>query len=376
MTHQTCEQHFDTVVIGGGQAGLAMGYYLARQDRDFVILDAGDSVGETWRNRWDSLRLFTPAFHDGLPGMPFPAPGNYFPTKDETADYLEAYAKKFALPVRFGRYVDSLARHGEGYLVSAGYEHYVTEHVVVATGPYQHPKIPDFAVRLDPENVQLHSSAYRNPDQLPEADVLVVGAGNSGAEISVDLAATRHSYLSGRNAGYIPVGLIHNHLSLWLADHVLTTDTWLGRKMTEAHRDQGAPLVRLKPKEIAAAGVELVPRVEGVVGGKPHLADGQVLDVDVVVWATGFRFDFGWIELPIFDDGGYPVHHRGVVDAAPGMYFLGLPFQHTPTSEHVGGVGNDARHISEHIASSRFWRDYHRARRALAFTKRSEVGGG
>ena len=351
MTHQTSEQHFDTVVIGGGQAGLAMGYFLARQDRDFVILDAGGRIGETWRNRWDSLRLFTPAFHDGLPGMPFPAPGNYFPTKDETADYLEAYAKTFALPVRFGRYVDSLARHGEGYLVSAGYEHYVTEHVVVATGPYQHPKIPDFAVGLDPEIVQLHSSAYRNPDQLPEADVLVVGAGNSGAEISVDLAATRHTYLSGRNAGYIPVGLIHNHLSLWLADHVLTTDTRLGRKMTEAHRDQGAPLVRLKPKEIAAAGVELVPRVEGVVGGKPRLADGRVLDVAVVVWATGFRFDFGWIELPIFDNGGYPIHHRGVVDAAPGLYFLGLPFQYTPTSEHVGGVGKDAEYIAGHIAA-------------------------
>jgi putative flavoprotein involved in K+ transport len=351
MTHQASEQYFDTVVIGGGQAGLAMGYFLARQERDFVILDAGDRVAETWRNRWDSLRLFTPAFHDGLPGMPFPAPGNYFPTKEETADYLEAYARKFALPVRFGRHVDSLARHDDGFLVCAGDECYVTEHVVVATGPYQHPKIPDFAAGLDPEVVQLHSSTYRNPNQLPEADVLVVGAGNSGAEISVDLAATRNTYLSGRNAGYIPIGLIHNRLSLWLADRVLTTDTRLGRKMSEAHRDRGAPLVRLKPKEIASAGVELVPRVEGVVDGKPRLADGRVLDVAVVVWATGFRLDFGWIELPIFDDGGYPIHHRGVVDAAPGLYFLGLPFQYTPTSEHVGGVGNDARHISEHIAA-------------------------
>jgi putative flavoprotein involved in K+ transport len=142
MTHHATEHHFDTVVIGSGQAGLAMGYYLAREDRDFVILDAGDRVGETWRNRWDSLRLFTPAFHDGLPGMPFPVPGGYFPTKDETADYLEAYAKKFALPVRFGRRVDSLARHEDGYLLSAGDERYVSEHVVVATGPYQHPKIP------------------------------------------------------------------------------------------------------------------------------------------------------------------------------------------------------------------------------------------
>jgi putative flavoprotein involved in K+ transport len=328
-----------------------MGYYLARQNRDFVILDAGGRVGETWRNRWDSLRLFTPAFHDGLPGMPFPALGSCFPTKDETADYLEAYAKKFALPVRFGRRVDSLALHEDGYLVSAGYEYYVSEHVIVATGPYQHPKIPVFVAGLDPEIVQLHSSAYRNPNQLPEADVLVVGAGNSGAEISVDLAATRHTYLSGRDAGYIPVGLIHNRLSLWLADRLLTTDTRLGRKMSEAHRDRGAPLVRLKPKEIAAAGVELVPRVESVVDGKPRLADGRVLDVAAVVWATGFRLDFGWIELSIFDDGGYPMHYRGVVDAAPGLYFLGLPFQYTPTSEHVGGVGKDARHISEHIAA-------------------------
>ena len=351
MTHQTSEHNFNTVVIGGGQAGLAMGYFLARQDRDFVILDAGDRVGETWRNRWDSLRLFTPAFHDGLPGMPFPAPGSYFPTQDETADYLEAYARKLALPVRFGRHVDSLARHDDGYLVSAGYERYVTEHVVVATGPYQYPKIPDFAAELDPEIVQLHSSSYRNPDQLPEADVLVVGAGNSGAEIAVDLAATRRTYLSGRDAGYIPISLIHNRFSLWLADHVLTTDTWLGRKMSGAHRERGAPLVRLKPKEIASAGVERVPRIEGVVHGEPQLADGRVLDVAVVVWATGFRLDFGWIELPIFDNGGYPIHHRGVVDAAPGLYFLGLPFQYTPTSEHVGGVGNDARHVAEHIAT-------------------------
>jgi putative flavoprotein involved in K+ transport len=365
MTHQTSEQHFDTVVIGGGQAGLAMGYFLARQDRDFVILDAGGRVGETWRNRWDSLRLFTPAFHDGLPGMPFPAPGSYFPTKDETADYLEAYARKFALPVRFGRHVDSLARRDDGYLVSAGNERYAAEQVVVATGPYQHPKTPGFAAGLDLAIFQLHSSAYRNPDQLPEADVLVVGAGNSGAEISVDLAATRRTFLSGRDAGYIPIALIHNRLSLWLADHVLTTDTRLGRKMSEAHRDRGAPLVRLKAREIAAAGVERVPRVEGVVSGKPRLADGRVLDVAAVVWATGYRLDFGWIELPIFDDGGYPVHHRGVVDAAPGLYFLGLPFQYTPTSEHVGGVGNDVRHISEHIVArppteSARWRGDHR----------------
>jgi putative flavoprotein involved in K+ transport len=186
---------------------------------------------------------------------------------------------------------------------------------------------------------------------LPEGDVLVVGAGNSGAEIAVELAASRRTYLSGRDTGHLPVSLIHNRLSLWLADHVFTIDTRLGRKMSEAMGRRGDPLVRLKAKDIAAAGVERVPRVTGIVGGKPRLADGRSLDVAVVVWATGFRPDFGWIKLPIFDDAGDPIHHRGVVDAAGGLYFLGLPFQYTPTSTHVGGVGKDARHVAEHLVA-------------------------
>jgi putative flavoprotein involved in K+ transport len=351
MTQHTSEQRFDTVVVGGGQAGLAMGYFLARQGRDFVILDAADRVGHTWLQRWDSLRLFTPAFHSGLPGMPFPAPPASVPTKDEVADYLVQYAERFALPVRLGRRVEALSRHAGGYLLRAGGERYVARHVVAATGPYHQPNIPAFAAELDPGIAQLHSSAYRNPGQLPAGDALVVGAGSSGAEIAVELAATRRTYLAGRDTGYIPLGLVHNRLSLWLADHVLTTDTWLGRKMSQAHRDRGAPLVRLTRTQIAAAGVERVPRVEGVADGRPRLADGRQLDVPVVVWATGFRLDFGWIGLPIFDEGGYPMHHRGVVEAAPGLYFLGLPFQHSPTSEHVGGVGKDARHIAAHLAA-------------------------
>jgi putative flavoprotein involved in K+ transport len=351
MTHKTFEHHIDTVVVGGGQAGLAMGYFLAQQERDFLILDAGDRVGDTWRNRWDSLRLFTPAFHSGLPGMPFPAPGCSFPTKDETADYLETYARTFDLPLRLGRRVESLSPHDDGYLVGAGCERYLAEHVVVSTGPYHHPNIPGFAAGLDPAIVQLHSSAYHNPRQLPEGDVLVVGAGNSGAEIAVELAASRRTYLSGRDTGHLPVSLIHNRLSLWLADHVFTIDTRLGRKMSEAMERRGDPLVRLKAKDIAAAGVERVPRVTGIVGGKPRRADGRSLNVAVVVWATGFRPDFGWIKLPIFDDAGDPIHHRGVVDAARGLYFLGLPFQYTPTSTHVGGVGKDARHVAEHLVA-------------------------
>jgi putative flavoprotein involved in K+ transport len=351
MTPQPSEHHLDTVVVGGGQAGLAMGYYLAAQHRDFVIVDAAGRVGHTWRDRWDSLRLFTPAFHSGLPGMPFPAPGHSFPTKDQTADYLEAYASRFQLPVHLGRRVESLSPHDGGYLLRAGQERYAAEHVVVATGPYHHPHIPSFAAALDPTIAQLHSSGYRNPDQLPAGDALVVGAGNSGAEIAVELAATRRTYLSGPDVGHAPIWLIHNRFSLWLADHLLTTDTSLGRRMRDTRRRRGDPLVRLKPADILAAGVQRVPRVDGEVDGTPRLADGQLLDVAVVVWATGFRPDFGWIDLPVFDDAGHPIHHRGVVAAAPGLYFLGLPFQYTPTSDHVGGVGRDARHLARHLAA-------------------------
>jgi putative flavoprotein involved in K+ transport len=369
MTPQPSQQQLDTVVVGGGQAGLAIGYYLASQHRDFVILDAAGRIGHTWRTRWDSLKLFTPAFHSGLPGMPFPAPGHSFPTKDQTADYLETYAGRFQLPLRLGRRVQTLGRHDGGYQVRAGPERYTAAHVVVATGPYHHPHTPDFAAGLDPTIAQLHSRDYRNPGQLPAGEVLVVGAGNSGAEIAVELAATRRTYLSGPEVGHAPIWLIHNRLSLWLADHLLTTDTSLGRKMRDTRRRRGDPLVRLKPTDIAAAGVQRVPRVDGVADGTPRLTDGRTLEVAVVVWATGYRPDFGWIDLPIFDHAGNPAHHRGVVAGAPGLYLLGLPFQYTPTSDHVGGVGRDAHHIAQHLAALTG-----RSRRHLGHARRVRKG--
>jgi putative flavoprotein involved in K+ transport len=360
MGHDGPVEWFDTVVVGGGQAGLAMGCHLARQGREFVILDAGERVGDAWRGRWDSLRLFSPAAFNALPGMPFPAPNRYFPTKDETADYLEEYVRKFDLPVRLGRQVDSLRGYGEGYLVSTGEERCLAQNVVVATGPNHTPRVPEFARRLDPSIVQLHSSRYRNPGQLPEGDALVVGVGNSGAEISVELSASRHTYLSGREAGNIPVILPRDYISraayagivasLWIINRALNVDTRAGRKLKEYDRRGGSPLARLSPKDIARAGVERVPRVEGVVDGRPELADGRVLEVASVVWATGFKADFGWIELPVFEEDGSPLHYRGVVEGESGLYFLGLPFQYTITSAFIDGVGRDARHIADDIA--------------------------
>jgi putative flavoprotein involved in K+ transport len=328
-------ERIDTVVVGGGQAGLAVGYYLKEQERDFAILDAVKRIGDAWRRRWDSLRLFTPAALSGLPGMPFPFAGGYFPTKDETADYLEEYAWEFDLPLRLGRQVDSLRREGDGYLLTVGDERYLAGNVVVATGPYHTPRIPAFAEGLDPSITQLHSSAYRNPEQFPEGDVLVAGAGNSGAEISLEFAGWRRTYLSGRDTGNVPGGVpqtrLPRHILLgwfvgsWLLGR-LTVDTRLGQKGREFTRTQGAPLVRFSPRDLTKAGVERVPKVEGVVDGKPKLADGRALEVSVVVWATGFRPDFGWIELPVFGEDSYPLQHRGVVGATPGLYFLGLPF--------------------------------------------------
>jgi putative flavoprotein involved in K+ transport len=344
--------HFDTVVIGGGQAGLAMGYYLIQQDRDFVILDASERVGDTWRNRWESLRLFSSAQYSSLPGLSFPASDDYFPTKDEMAEYLEAYAARFNLPIRLDIKVNSLSRNSEHYVIDADSQRVLADHVVVATGPFHHPNVPAFADELNPALTQIHSSEYQTPDQLPDDDVLVVGAGNSGAEIAVELAATgRRTYLSGRDTGHIPLGLFNTRVFWWLFGSVLSGETWIGQKLKERAQGRGDPLIRLTSTDIRRAGVERVPRTKDVADGKPRLADGQVLDVAGVVWATGFRPAFSWIEVPelsIVEDG-YPAHYRGKVDGVPGLYVLGLPYQHTLVSATIGGVAADARYIADHI---------------------------
>lgn len=354
MICPTALQHLHTIVIGGGQAGLAMGYYLAQQRRDFVILDAGARIGDAWRCRWDSLRLFSPAAASHLPGLPFPAPGTSFPTKNAVADYLETYATTFDLPVSLGQHVVRLAPAQDSYLVTTQDGHYTADHVVVATGPYHAPYVPSFAPQLEPAIMQVHSSAYRAPQHLPPDPVLVVGAGNSGAEIALDLVASRPVFLSGRDTGHVPAGLVRRRL-FWRLLNQITVDphTWFGRKVLAHQRRRGDPLFRLTPTHLRRAGIVRVPRTAAVRDGKPQLVDGRVLDVASVVWATGFRPDFGWIDLPIFDTDGYPLHRRGVVDAAPGLFFLGLPVQHTLTSAAIGGVGKDAHYLSQWITAGR-----------------------
>jgi putative flavoprotein involved in K+ transport len=352
-------EHLETVIVGGGQAGLSVGYHLARRDRRFVILDANERIGDSWRMRWDSLRLFTPARYSCLPGWPFPAPAWSFPTKDEVADYLEAYAARLDLPVRTGVRVDGLSREADRYVVAAGDRRFEADNVVVAAGAYQSPWIPAFAPELDPSIVQLHSSEYRDPSQLQEGDVLVVGAANSGAEIALELSRDRRIWLSGRHPGQEPTrpGGRWDRLllpAIWfMASHVLTVKTPIGRKVRQKFQSRGLPLARVRPKDINAAGIERVPRTAGTRNGLPVLDDGRELEVANVVWCTGFVPDFAWIDLPVFGEDGGPVHDRGIVKSEPGLYFVGLFFLHALASPLVGGVGRDAEHIAKHIATSR-----------------------
>jgi putative flavoprotein involved in K+ transport len=348
----------ETVVIGGGQAGLSVGHHLARRGRRFLILDANQRVGDAWRRRWDSLRLFTPARYDALAALPFPAPAHSFPTKDQVADYLEAYAARFQLPVRTGVRVDRLWRDDGRFVVATGDRSWAADNVVVAMSTFQVPRVPSFAAELDPAILQLHSSGYRRPSQLREGPTLVVGAGNSGAEIALEIAGRHPTWLAGKESGHVPFRIegaaaryVFQPLLFRVVGHrVLTVDTPIGRRLRPRLLAHGAPLVRVRPKDLAAAEIQRVPRVVGVRDGHPLMADQRVLEVANVVWCTGSGPDFSWIDLPVFGEREHePEHHRGVVASQPGLYFVGLSFLYAMSSGFLPGVDRDAEHVVQAI---------------------------
>jgi putative flavoprotein involved in K+ transport len=356
----TGTERFATVIVGGGQAGLATGYQLKQRGIPFVILDAHERVGDAWRTRWDSLRVFTPARYSGLPGWRFPARGSSTPTKDEVADYLEAYAARFGLPVRTGVSVDRLARNGDGFVLTAGEDRYEADDVVIASGAHQIPRVPPYAKELDPSIVQLHSSDYRNPSQLRDGGVLIVGVGNSGADIGMEVVRDRPTWLSGTESGHLPFHIdgffarnVLVRIVRFVGHHVLTIRTPMGRKVRRSFEVKGGPLIRVKPKDLVDAGVQRVPRTVGVKDGRPVMEDGRVLDVSNVIWCTGFGRDFSWIELPVLRDDGEPAHERGLVSGEPGLSFVGMIFQYAATSDVLPGVGRDAGHVANHVAARR-----------------------
>jgi len=352
-------ERFDVIVIGAGQAGLASGYHLAQRGVPFVILEEAAQVGESWRRRWDTLRVFTPARNDGLPGMPFPGPGHACPTKDEIAAYLAAYAHQMRLPIRLGVRVDSLEATEAGFVLTAAGDRYEAAQVIVATGAYTEPKIPEFAAQLRPDIRQLHSSQFSGAARLVPGAVLVVGASNSGAEIAFSAASAGHeTWLSGRDVGQMPfdingrVARVVDRAFWPFVHHVMTVRTPIGRKARPVIQLHGGPLERIRPRDLDTVGVKrVVGRTVGVADGRPRLDDGQVLDVSNVIWATGFRHEYPWIRLPVVGPEGWPMHARGVT-AVPGLYFVGLPFQYGLTSSLIGGVGRDAEYVVRRVTSA------------------------
>ena len=351
-------QHIDSLIIGAGQAGLATGYQLQRRGRECLIVDGVERVGDSWRRHWDSLRLFTPGKYNSLPGLPFPGESWQFPSKDEVAAYLETYALVHDLPVRLRTRVERLECQNEGgFTAHLGAERVTCENVVVATGGNGCvPRVPEFAGHLDPGIKQLHSSQYRRPDQLPVGPTLVVGAANSGCEIARELAADRPVTLSGRDPGHEPLrpgsraDRAFMPVTIFLARHVLTRRTPVGRKMMRHFRTHGIPVARVRAKDLAAQGVtRREARVVGVRDGRPMFADGTVVDVAVVVWCTGSAPAFGWIDLPVLGDDGWPREYRGVAEDVPGLYFCGLLFQYAVASSVLPGVGRDAAYVAQHI---------------------------
>ena len=343
----------DVVVIGGSQAGLAMAWHLAQQGLRFVVLEAAGELGHTWRSRWDSLKLFTPAQYDALPGMAFPAPADTYPTKDPVADYLQAYAAAFDLPVRLNAKVTELRRLEDGsFEVRTADATYRARQVVVATGPFQVPFVPPPAAKLDASVTQVHSADYRNPQALPDGPVLVVGGGNSGFQIAEELAATRTVDLSiATKDPMLPQRLAGRDLFWWLTRLGLlrvTVNSRPGRRMSR--RDF---VIGTNRKRLERAGVRFRPRLVDAEGRTVRFADHSLLeDVGVVVWATGYRSDYAWIQVPGVVREGHVVHRRGVTEV-PGLYFLGLSWQHTRGSALLGFVNDDAAYLADRIATGR-----------------------
>jgi putative flavoprotein involved in K+ transport len=352
------KNNWHTIVIGGGQAGLATGYHLKKQQMDFLILDAELRTGDSWRKRWDSLKLFTPAWNNGMPGLTFPGDQKAFPGKDEAAAFLLGYKEKFDLPVLYNARVTEVKKTETGFQIRLGDRIMTARNLVIATGNYTIPKIPSFARELNAGVLQLHAADYKSPDQLPEGKILVVGAGTSGFQIAMDLLHEKRTvYIAGKPTAQIP-DFIFKYFGkqfVWVNKYILNTNTPMGRKFQATIRQgHGAPLIHISPEAAQEAGIKLVQRIKGADHGWPVTESGEQIKVAAILWCTGFHADYSWIDLPgAIASNGYPAANRGISLQCPGLYFVGAQFQHSLTSAWLGGVGRDAGYIVHHIRVNR-----------------------
>lgn len=345
--HEDC----DIAVVGAGQAGLAIGFFLARQGRRFVILEAADSIGAAWRTRWNSLVLFTSRRYSGLPGLPLRGNPEGYATRDEVLAYLEQYAAAFELPVRLGTPVRGLSHAAGRFALELDGSRIEVDQVVVATGPFQVPRIPPFASQLAPDVFQVHSTGYMEPSNVPAGTVVVVGGGNTGYQIAKELSATRRVYLAvGSRQTPLPQRFLGRDLFWWLTKIGFfnkTVESRIGKRLQQREDT----LIGSSARKIRRVGVELKPRATGASDRVVSFADGSTLEVDAVIWATGYRSDYSWIDAPVFDSDGRVKHRRGVTDI-PGLYFLGMPWQYTRGSALIGFVKDDAEFVAEQVGAS------------------------
>lgn len=341
------------IVIGSGQAGLSTSYWLKKRNVPHLILESNARVGDNWRKRWDSLSLFSPPAYSSLPGMPFPGPKGSLPTKDQAADYLESYARNFDLPVQTNTQISSLESAPGGFRLETSKGEILAEKIVVATGPFTQPRIPDFAKDLPANLPQIHTSLYKNPEQLPVVPTLVVGAGASGAQIARELAASRKVYLAGRDPGGLPRKILGLDMYWWLYKTGIMTarwDSWLGKQIGKGP-EKGDLHIGMKLEPMARkAGIIRLGKLTGVNQNELVFASGErIEDIQSIIWATGYRQNFDWIRLPIFESNGLPRHHRGEVTEAPGLFFIGLKTLYRVNSSSMGGVGRDAEYLAGRV---------------------------
>lgn len=332
---ETCERR-GTVVVGAGAAGLAAA--VRARDADVLVLDAADRVGDSWRRRYEGLSLFTPARYCALPGLPLPLPPRERPTKDQYADYLARYAGHAGVPVRAGCRVRRHEFRDGVHRLETGGTTIETRTLIWAAGGHAVPSIPRFAAGLRPH--QTHSTGLRSVADLPPGPVLVVGAGQSGADIALAAAAGHRTLLAGPGTGHVPPALAASRPL-----HALYR-LRLPRRAAGLLRRRGSPLIRQTARRLSEAGVERLPRVRGVHDGRPQLADGRVLDVASVVWCTGSRPEAGWLDPRALGPDGWPAHRRGVSTTLPGLAYVGLPGQNTVASGFLAGMVTDTAHLA------------------------------
>jgi putative flavoprotein involved in K+ transport len=344
---------YDVLVVGAGQAGLTVGHYLKQAGLRFLIVDAAEQVGSAWAQRWESLVLFTPRRYNAMPGLSFDGDPNREPTRDEVIEYLHRYATELELPVELSSRVSALEYRRGRYAADLPGRTILADQVIVATGPFQHPRIPAFASSVAPDVHQIHSTTYQRPSQIPPGRVVVIGGGNTGYQIAEELAAGHDVVLAvGSRQTPLPLRILGRQIFWWLTKLGvlgMSVESRLGRRLRE--RDT---LIGSSPRKAKRIGIVLKPRAVDASGRSVRFADGTATDANAIIWATGYESDHSWIRPAVTDERGHVRHRRGVTDR-PGLYFLGLQWQYTRGSALLGLVSADARYIAARVIAQ--WRD-------------------